>query len=139
MVAKDSTLRLVANAYWEQLLLPFSIMANTQDFDSCYMGSIPIRVVYFSFYLFGCSLLCFCILHRTVLLSCTSLDFVQLKAVQDRLRGFGVYIHSHVKTNLSRSTPYQNTPNILLFLFLFLDSRYRRYLQIWCNGITRDC
>jgi hypothetical protein len=43
---------------------------------------------------------------EVVLLSCTSLDFVQLKAVQDRLRGLGVYIHSHVKTNLSRSTPY---------------------------------
>lgn len=139
MVAKDSTLRLVANAYWEQPLLPFSIMANTQGFDSCYMGSIPIRVVYFSFYLFGCSLLCFCILHRTVLLSCTSLDFVQLKAVQDRLRGFGVYIHSHVKISLSRSTPYENTPNILLFLFLLLDSRYRRYLPIWDKGIPVAC
>lgn len=116
-----------------------SIMANTQGFDSCYMGSIPIRVVYFSFYLFGCSLLCFCILHRTVLLSCTSLDFVQLKAVQDRLRGFGMYIHSHVKINLSRSTSYQNTPNILLFLFLLLDSRYRRYLPIWDKGIPVAC
>ena len=114
-------------------------MVNTQDFDFCNMGSIPIRVVYFSFYSFGCSLLCFCILHRTVLLSCTSLDFVQLKAVQDRLRWLGVYIHSHVKINLSRSAPYQNTPNILLFLFLFLDSRYRRCLPIWDKGIPVAC
>lgn len=98
------------------------------------VGSNPTGVVRLTF------IVDYHVLHfKVVLLSCTSLDFVQLKAVQDRLRGLGVYIHSHVKTNLSRSTPYENTPNILLFLFLFLDSRYKRYLPIWDKGIPVAC
>lgn len=65
------------------------------------VGSNPTGVVCLTF------IVDYHVLHfKVVLLSCTSLDFVQLKAVQDRLRGLGVYIHSHVKTNLSRSTPY---------------------------------